>query len=79
MPVILFLVLVGTAAGLFATRLMRVETDLPTAVVMGVGGAVIGWLVLRFVLALSGWLILALAAVGGAMGLIWLWKAYGPK
>jgi uncharacterized membrane protein YeaQ/YmgE (transglycosylase-associated protein family) len=79
MPIILFLVLVGTAAGLFATRLMRVNADLPTAIVLGIGGAAIGWFVLRFVLALSGWLIVTLAAIAGAMGLIWLWKTYGPR
>lgn len=74
MPMILFLVLVGTAAGLFATRLMKVQTDVLTAALIGIVGAGIGWMVLRFVLALSGWLIVTIAATLGAMGLIWLWK-----
>lgn len=74
MPMILFLVLVGTAAGLLATRLMRIQTDLLTPVVLGIVGAGIGWLALRFVLALSGWLIMALAATLGAVAVIWLWQ-----
>lgn len=74
MPMILFLVLVGTAAGLLATRLMRIDTDLLTPIVLGIAGAGIGWLVLRFVLALSSWLLLAAAATLGAVGLIWLWQ-----
>ena len=74
MPIILFLVLVGTAAGLLATRLMRIDTDLLTPIVLGIAGAGLGWLVLRFVLALSGWLIVAIAATLGAMGVIWLWQ-----
>lgn len=74
MPMILFLVLVGTAAGLLATRLMRIETDVLTPIVLGIFGAGIGWLVLRFILALSGWLLLAIAATLGAIGLVWLWN-----
>lgn len=73
-PIILFLVLVGTAAGLLATRLMRIDADLPTPIVLGIAGAGLGWLALRFVLALSGWLLLAIAATLGATGLIWLWQ-----
>jgi uncharacterized membrane protein YeaQ/YmgE (transglycosylase-associated protein family) len=74
MPLILFLVLVGTCAGLVAVRVMRVETDLVTAAVIGIAGAGLGWLALRFVLALSGWLVVTIAATLGAIGLIWLWK-----
>lgn len=74
MPMILFLVLVGTAAGLLATRLMRIRTDLLTPVVLGIIGAGLGWLVLRFVLALSGYALLAIAATAGAVGVIWLWN-----
>ncbi|MGL5009372.1 MAG: GlsB/YeaQ/YmgE family stress response membrane protein [Paracoccaceae bacterium] len=76
MPIILFLVLIGTAAGLVATRLMRMDTDLLTAAALGIAGAGLGWLVLRFVLALSGWLLVVLAATLGAIGLIWLWKNF---
>jgi uncharacterized membrane protein YeaQ/YmgE (transglycosylase-associated protein family) len=79
MPMILFLVVIGAAAGLFATRLMRVEADLPTSVFVGVAGAVLGWLALRFVLTISGWVVVTAAAIGGAVALIWLWKTYIAK
>jgi uncharacterized membrane protein YeaQ/YmgE (transglycosylase-associated protein family) len=74
MPMILFLVLVGTAAGLLATRLMRIQSDVLTPVVLGVVGAGLGWLTLRFVLALSGWVLIAAAATFGAFGVVWLWR-----
>jgi uncharacterized membrane protein YeaQ/YmgE (transglycosylase-associated protein family) len=76
MPMILFLVLIGATAGLIATRVMQVRTDVPTAVVVGMAGAVLGWLVLRFVLTVSGWIVVVAAAIGGAVGLLWLWKTY---
>ncbi len=79
MPMILFLVVIGAAAGLIATRMMRVETDLLTAIVIGIVGAFAGWVMLRFVLMMSGWVVLTAAAVGGAMALIWLWKTYIAK
>jgi uncharacterized membrane protein YeaQ/YmgE (transglycosylase-associated protein family) len=76
MPMILFLVLIGAPAGLVATRVMQVRADLPTAIVVGIAGAVLGWLVLRFVLTISGWIVVLAAAIGGAIGLLWLWKKY---
>jgi uncharacterized membrane protein YeaQ/YmgE (transglycosylase-associated protein family) len=76
MPMILFLVMIGATAGLIATRVMRVRADLPTTVVVGIAGALLGWLALRMLLAVSGWLVVTLAAIGGAMALLWLWKTY---
>lgn len=73
---IFFLVLVGAVAGFLATRLMDVKTNVPTTVLIGVGGALIGGLVLRFVIAVTGWLAGLIGAVVGAMLLIWLWKTY---
>lgn len=73
---ILFLVLVGAAAGYLATRFMQVNTNVPTTVVIGIAGALVGGLVLRFLLFVTGWLAWLLGAVLGAMLLIWLWKTY---
>ena len=42
---ILWLLIVGAAAGFFATRIMRVEADIPTTVIVGMAGALIGGLV----------------------------------
>jgi uncharacterized membrane protein YeaQ/YmgE (transglycosylase-associated protein family) len=76
MPMILFLVMIGATAGLIATRVMQVRADLVTTVMIGIAGALLGWLVLRMLLAVSGWVVVSLAAVGGAMALLWLWKTY---
>ena len=73
---ILALVIIGIAAGFVATRVMRINTDLFTTIAIGVAGALIGGLVLRFLLALVGWAAGFVGAVIGAMALIWLWKTY---
>lgn len=76
---ILALIVVGAAAGFIATRLMRLNTDIPTTIAIGVIGALISGLVLRFLIVLTGWAAGFLGAVLGAMVLIWLWRTYGPR
>ena len=76
---ILYLVIVGIAAGYIATKVMRVEANMIQTIAIGIVGALIGGFLLRMVLALSGWAFGILGAVLGAMTLIWLWKTYGPK
>ena len=78
MPV-LFLIIVGAAAGLIATRLMKLESNLIVTIAIGVFGALIGGTILRMLLAISGWAAGFLGAILGAMLLIWLWRTYGPK
>lgn len=78
MPVV-WLIIIGAAAGFLATRLMRLEADVITTVVIGMAGAVIGGLVLRFLLVVSGALAGLVGAVLGAMLLIWLWRTYFRK
>jgi len=73
---ILFLIIVGAAAGFLATRLMRVEADIPTTLAIGIFGALIGGLVLRVVLVLSGFAAGFVGAVLGAMLLVWLYQTY---
>jgi uncharacterized membrane protein YeaQ/YmgE (transglycosylase-associated protein family) len=72
----LFLIIVGTAAGFLATRLMQIEADVPTTIAIGVAGALIGGLLLRSIVALTSWAAGLLGAVLGAMALIWLYKTY---
>lgn len=72
----LFLVIVGIAAGFLATRLMRIEADVPTTIVIGIAGALIGGLLLRSLVALTSWAAGLVGAVLGAMALIWLYKNY---
>lgn len=78
MPII-FLVIVGAAAGYVATRIMKTEMDLLPTIAFGIGGALIGGIALRVVLALTGWAAGFLGAILGAMALIWLWQQYGAK
>lgn len=70
------LLIVGAAAGFLATRMMRLQTDIPTTIAIGVGGALIGGLVIRLLIELTGWMAGFVGAVLGALVLIWLWKTY---
>lgn len=73
MPVI-WLIVVGAAAGFVATRLMRMETGLVQTILIGIGGALIGGLVVRFLLVVTGALAGVVGAILGALLLIWVWK-----
>jgi len=73
------LIIIGAAAGLIATRLMKIEADLVTTIAVGVLGALIGGLILRALITMASWLSGFVGAVLGAMLLIWLWRSYGPK
>lgn len=76
MPGVLLLVLIGAAAGYVATRLMRVDVDLPTAMGIGVLGAIIGGLGLRMVLTAGGWAVTFVLALLGSLALLWLWQKF---
>lgn len=76
---ILVLIIIGAAAGFIATRLMKIEADLITTIAIGIFGALIGGLVLRILLAITGFAAGFVGAVLGAMVLIWLWQRYGPR
>ncbi|MEZ5913673.1 MAG: GlsB/YeaQ/YmgE family stress response membrane protein [Paracoccaceae bacterium] len=78
MPIVA-LIIIGAAAGFLATRLMKVEADLPTTVALGIFGALLGGMLLRMLLAVTGWLAGFVGAVLGAMALLWLWQTYGPR
>jgi len=71
-----FLIIIGAAAGFIATRLMKVEADLVTTLAVGILGAIIGGLVLRFLLVLTGVAAGFVGAVLGALLLIWIWQTY---
>jgi uncharacterized membrane protein YeaQ/YmgE (transglycosylase-associated protein family) len=71
---ILWLLIVGAAAGFFATRIMRVEADIPTTVAVGMAGALIGGLVLRGLMAVMGMAAGFVGAVLGALFLVWFWQ-----
>jgi uncharacterized membrane protein YeaQ/YmgE (transglycosylase-associated protein family) len=79
MPMVLLIVIIGAAAGFLATRLMKIDADIPTTIFIGVLGAVVGTVLLRFLVSITGWLALFVGAVLGAMALIWLWETYRSK
>lgn len=73
---IIGLIIIGVAAGFLATRLMRVDADVVTTIVIGVAGALIGGLVLRMLLVLTGALAGFVGALLGALLLIWIYQKY---
>lgn len=78
MPIIL-LIIIGAAAGFIATRMMKIESDIITTIVIGIAGAVIGGLVLRGLITLMGAMAGFVGAILGALLLIWLWQTYINK
>lgn len=73
---IIALIVIGAAAGFLATRLMRVETDMVTTIAIGIFGALIGGLLLHFLLVVTGLLAGFVGAVLGAALLIWIYQTY---
>ncbi|MFE3836662.1 GlsB/YeaQ/YmgE family stress response membrane protein [Pseudogemmobacter sonorensis] len=74
-----YLMIIGAAAGFLATRVMRLETDVPTTVAIGVFGALIGGGVLRLLVWALGTVAGFVGAFLGALALIWVWKTYLRK
>lgn len=75
MPII-WLLVVGVAAGFLATRILRIELDTPSTIALGVLGALIGGLVLRGLTMMAGVGAGFVGALIGAMLLIWAWKTW---
>jgi uncharacterized membrane protein YeaQ/YmgE (transglycosylase-associated protein family) len=73
-PGIILLAVIGAAAGYVATRLMKVDADLPTAMGIGVLGALIGGLGLRLLLTVGGWFVTFVLALAGSIAVIWVWQ-----
>ncbi len=70
------LLIIGAAAGFLATRLMRLQTDVPTTIALGVFGALIGGFALRFLVWSLGAAAGFFGAFLGALALIWAWKMW---
>jgi len=73
-PGVLLLILIGAAAGYVATRLMRVDADLPTAMGIGVLGALLGGFGLRMLLTMGGWVVTFALSLLGSLALLWIWQ-----
>jgi uncharacterized membrane protein YeaQ/YmgE (transglycosylase-associated protein family) len=70
------LIVVGAAAGFLATRLMKIEAGVPATLAIGIGGAIIGGVLIRFLLEITGWMAGFVGAVLGALLLLWVWQTY---
>ncbi len=75
MPIV-WLIIIGAAAGFLATRFMRIEAGVVQTVLIGIAGALIGGLIIRFLLVISGLFAGLVGAVLGAMLLLWIWKRF---
>ncbi len=73
---VLFLIIIGAAAGLIATKVMKVELGLLQTISIGVIGALVGGLVIRFLLTMVGAVATFIGAVLGAIVLIWIYQRY---
>jgi uncharacterized membrane protein YeaQ/YmgE (transglycosylase-associated protein family) len=72
----IWLIIIGAAAGFLATRVMRVETDVPTTIAIGIFGALIGGLLLRLLIVALGAAAGFVGALIGAIALIWVWQVW---
>ena len=75
MPFI-WLLIVGVAVGFLATRILKVDLDLPSTIALGVLGALIGGLVLRGLVMVAGIGAGFVGAFLGALAVIWAWKTW---
>ena len=73
---VLYMIVLGAAAGFVATRVMNAEMGLVPTVALGVVGALIGGLFLRFVVSMMGITAHVFGAVFGAILLIWLYRRF---
>lgn len=73
---VVYLIIIGAAAGFLATRLMRIESGVVQTVMIGIAGALIGGVVIRALLMVTGLLAGLIGAVLGSLLLIWLYQIY---
>jgi uncharacterized membrane protein YeaQ/YmgE (transglycosylase-associated protein family) len=71
---ILFLIILGAAAGFVATRSMKVDTGILTTIAIGIGGALLGGLILRAVSSLASMAGGLIGAILGAIFILWIWS-----
>jgi uncharacterized membrane protein YeaQ/YmgE (transglycosylase-associated protein family) len=73
---VIYLIIIGAAAGFLATRMMRIEAGVVPTVLIGIAGALIGGVLIRAILTVTGLLGGLIGAVLGALLLLWLWQTY---
>lgn len=73
------MIIIGTAAGFIATRMLKLNLSVPETIALGVIGALIGGLVLRVLLAVMGMAAGLLGAVIGVVLLILVYRQFFEK
>lgn len=76
MSFVIYMIIIGAAAGFLATRVMDINLNTPTTIAVGVLGALAGGAILRLALAAMGLIGGFLGAVLGAIALIWIYQKY---
>jgi len=76
---ILVLIIIGTAAGFIATRVMDMNLGLPQTIALGVLGALVGGWILRFLLTMAGAAASFIGAIFGAILLLYLYQRFFSK
>lgn len=76
---VIYLLIIGAAAGFIATRMMDLQTSVPVTIAIGVLGALIGGGVLSILLAVLGMAAGFIGAILGALVLIWAYQTYIAK
>jgi len=73
---ILFIVIIGAAAGFLATRIMKYEAGILLTVGLGIIGAFLGAITMRAAFFFVGPFAGFAGAVAGAMIVTWLYRRY---
>lgn len=74
--IVVYILIIGAAAGFLATRVMNVRTGVLQTIAIGVLGALVGGIVLRLLLTVMGAAAGFVGAFLGAVLLIWLFQTY---
>ncbi len=75
----LYLVIIGAAAGFIATRMMKLEMGVIQTVALGVIGALVGGFALRVLLALLGAAAGLVGAILAVIALIYVYQQFTNK
>ena len=73
---VLFMIILGAAAGFIATRMLDMELGIIPTIAVGVIGAIIGGFMLRFIVSMMGITANLVGAIFGAVVLLILFKRF---
>ncbi|WP_112320509.1 GlsB/YeaQ/YmgE family stress response membrane protein [Oceanibium sediminis] len=73
---IVYLIIIGAAAGFLATRIMNVNMGVAQTIALGVVGALVGGVLLRLLIAGLGAAAGFVGALVGTLALLWAYKVF---